>query len=69
MDYEKTFLDNIMKDSDNGYTVEEIERTRYHDRNVATSEVVFSFMERLAPNQRNAFLFKSYVNLFGRTLE
>lgn len=56
--YEHIFIDNIMKDSDNGYTIEEIERTRYHDRNVTTPEEVFAFMKRLEPNRRNAFLWK-----------
>lgn len=59
VDYEKTFIDNIMKDSDNGYTVEEIERTRYRDRNVTTPKAAFEFMERLEPNRRNAFLWRS----------
>lgn len=28
VNYEKIFINNIMKETDNGYTIEEIERTR-----------------------------------------
>lgn len=50
------YLENIMKETENGYTVSEIIRTRYHIR-AASREEAFGFMEKLIPRTENAFLF------------
>ena len=51
------FLDSIMSQTENGYTVEEILRTRYHEKNVSTNDA-FRHLDRIEPNLNNAFLFK-----------
>lgn len=56
--YEDTFLYHIMKQTENGYTVEEIERTRYHSA-TADPEDVFSFKYNLIPSRNNLFLFRA----------
>ena len=53
------FLNSIMKDSDNGYTVEEIERTRFIDRHVTSPDEVFAHLVDIKRNENNAFLFKN----------
>lgn len=50
------YLENIMKETENGYTVSEIIRTRYHIR-AASREEAFGFVEKLIPRTENAFLF------------
>ena len=45
--YEETFINNIMKDTDNGYTVEDIEKERFHDKNITTYEEAFAFQKKL----------------------
>lgn len=52
------FVENIMKDSDNGYTLEEIERTRYKNKKNVSKEEVFSFIENIKINKNNYFLFQ-----------
>ena len=58
------FIESIMKDTENGYTIEEIEKTRYIDPNrpvfVEPSEV-FSEYENLDINKNTAFLAKEIV--------
>lgn len=54
--YSVLYLENIMKETENGYTIEEIIRTRYHTRAVSREEA-FSFMEKLIPRRENAWLF------------
>lgn len=57
--YSKIYLDSIMAESENGYTVEEINRTRYIDKNITTPEEVYKFQNVLVPSKNNAFLLKS----------
>ena len=52
------YVNSIMKDTENGYTVSEIERTRYHNPAYFEPEDVFSYEKKLIPNKNNAFLFK-----------
>lgn len=59
-EYEK-FIDSIMCDTENGYTIEEIERTKYHrpDYKQAEKEIdVFSYLSNVALNENNVFLAK-----------
>ena len=58
------FIDSIMCDTENGYTLEEIERTKYKknilsDEFIANPDEVFEYLEHLIPNKNNAFLFRS----------
>lgn len=54
-DAAKQFLDSIMRESENGYTVEEIIRTRYHTKEVSPEEA-FAHLQTLSPRRENAFL-------------
>ena len=51
------YLDSIMKDSDNGYTLEVIEKTRYRDKEITTPEEAFNHLGLIKVNKENAFLF------------
>ena len=57
--YEDIFLDKIMSQTVSGYTVEEIERTRYQDKNIQSQEEVFAFREKLNPSKSNTFLLRN----------
>ena len=48
----------IMEQSENGYTEEEIERTRFHDRDENAMKEAESCLDRLIPNSENAFLLR-----------
>lgn len=51
------FIESIMCDTENGYTIEEIERTRYHEKNKPQSpKEVFSYFDNIEIDQNNAFL-------------
>ena len=54
-DAAQQFVDNIMSETENGYTVEEIIRTRFHTKCV-TAEEAFAHLADLQINRRNAFL-------------
>lgn len=56
------FLNSIMKDSDNGYTVEEIERTRYQDRTTTAPDDAFAHLLDINRNENNAFLFENMTD-------
>lgn len=58
-DASEKFLDSIMSQSENGYTVEEIKRTRYHDKRVVEPEEAFACLGSLMPRRENAFLFRT----------
>jgi hypothetical protein len=56
------FINSIMCDTENGYTIEEIERTKYKNPNkekVPTSDEVFKHLGEITPNKNNYFLFKN----------
>ncbi len=61
-DYGKTFVDSIMAETEVGYTVEEIIRTRYKDKNIVLPEEAFAFLNDINLNDNNSFLFnKNFV--------
>lgn len=51
------YLDGIMRQSENGYTVEEIVRTRFHPKETSPEEA-FAFRQKLRPCRENAFLLR-----------
>lgn len=51
------FLAEIMSQSENGYTVEEIIRTRFHSKETSPQEA-FVHLKQLIPSRENAFLFR-----------
>ena len=51
------YLAGIMSQTENGYTVEEIIRTRFH-RKETSPEEAFAHLEKLIPCRENAFLFR-----------
>lgn len=56
-DYGKKFLDDIMSETEGGYTVEEIIRTSYKDKSIVLPEEAFAFLNDLNINDNNSFLF------------
>lgn len=58
-DYSKIFIDKIMSETENDYTLERIYETRYTDRHNVEPEEAFAFMQQLIPRWENAFLFRS----------
>lgn len=54
----EVYLDGIMKDSDNGYTLEVIEKTRYREKGITTPEEAFNHLGKIKLCKENAFLFK-----------
>lgn len=54
------FLDSIMSQTENGYTIEEILRTRYHEK-TASSQEAFAHLKQISPTLDNAFLFAKNV--------
>lgn len=64
-EYER-FIDSIMCDTENGYTIEEIEKTKYHRpdyKPIQKESEVFSFLSDVDLNQNNAFLAKDIIKL------
>ena len=57
VDAAEQYLAEIMSQSENGYTVEEIIRTRFH-RKETSPEEAFAHLKRLVPCRENAFLFR-----------
>lgn len=57
-DAAQQYLADIMAESENGYTLEEIERTRYHDKTGTSPQEVFAHLDKLIPRRENAFLFR-----------
>jgi 1-acyl-sn-glycerol-3-phosphate acyltransferase len=55
--YSSIFLNNIMKQSTDEYTVDEIVRTRFRGKE-SSPEEAFSFMNYLIPKKENAFLLR-----------
>lgn len=67
-DLHKHFAEDILATAgENGYTMQMVEDERYHDKDTADCQTVFSFMEKLRPCKENAFLFSTdeYRNLKG----
>lgn len=51
------YLEGIMRESEKGYTVEEILRTRFHPKEASPAEA-FAFLQKLKPCRENAFLLR-----------
>ena len=56
-DYSDQFLDQIMADSDNGYTIEMIERTRFNDKSITPPAEAYDHLADIAINENTSFLF------------
>lgn len=56
-DAAEQYLAGIMSQSENGYTVEEIIRTRFHSKETSPQEA-FAHLNQLIPCKENAFLFR-----------
>lgn len=56
------FLQKIMEQTENGYTIEEIKRTRFHDKMDIEQQQVFEYLDKLIPCKENAFLFRTSMN-------
>ncbi|MGN0431107.1 MAG: lysophospholipid acyltransferase family protein [Lachnospiraceae bacterium] len=70
-DLHEHFAEDILATAgDNGYTMQMVEDERYHDKDTADYQTVFSFMEKLTPCKENAFLFRTneYMKTIGRGL-
>lgn len=62
------FIESIMRDTENGYTIEEIERTKFHDQTKPqTPDEVFSYLNRIQITSKNAFLAKDIYKYQQRT--
>lgn len=53
---DQKYIDGIMRLTENGYTVDEIERTRYHDR-VPEREKAQEYLADIELNKNNSFLY------------
>ena len=54
------FLESIMSQTENGYTLEEILRTRYHVK-MASPQEAFAHLQEITPKHDNAFLFGKHA--------
>lgn len=52
------FLEEIMSETENGYSLEEINRTRFRTKAEMEQQEVRSHLENLVPNGRNMFLYR-----------
>lgn len=55
--YSEIFLAHYRAYADDAYTLEDVQKTRYHSK-AATPREAFAFMGRLIPSKANAFLLK-----------
>lgn len=53
------YLESVMSETENGYTVDEINRTKFHDKNINPPEQVFEHLANINVNKKNIFLFKN----------
>jgi len=56
------FLQKIMEQTENGYTIEEIKRTRFQDKMDIEQQQVFEYLDKLISCKENAFLFRTSMN-------
>ena len=58
--YRQTFIDSIINDNkDTSYTEQDVIDTMFRDKNITTSEEVFSHLKNIKPTTTNAFLFSN----------
>lgn len=62
INYYEMFISKIMKESGNGYTIEEIERTRFKDKRIVQAEDVFEHLALLKINSNNFFLLNNLTD-------
>ncbi len=53
------FLEEIMKDSDNGYTVDVINNTRFIDKEIVTADEAFEHLAQIDISKKTNFIFKN----------
>ena len=53
------FLESIMKDSDNGYTTDVIDASRFINRKETSPDDAFAHLQDIKRNENNAFLFEN----------
>ena len=58
-DASEQFLESIMKDSDNGYTTDVIDASRFIDRKETSPDDAFAHLQDIKRNENNAFLFEN----------
>ncbi len=61
----EAFLDSIMRDTENGYTIEEINRTKYTDPNkklYENPEETFSYLENIQIKLETAFMARDIID-------
>lgn len=59
------FINSIMCDTENGYTIEEIEKTKYHKKDTIpepTPEEIFSYLKNLPIKKETAFIARDIIN-------
>lgn len=66
-DATQKYLDSIMCQTENGYTVSEIERSRYHDK-IPTQDTVFAHLGEIDLNKNNTFLFENLNGQFRENI-
>lgn len=57
--YHKIFADEIVARCELGYTIDDIERTRYHTKAEMEQQEAFAFLDNLIPRKENAFLWRN----------
>lgn len=55
--YEQSFAADIVSKCPYGFTIEDVERTRFHSRDQTESKEAFAHLKNLIPSWNNAFLF------------
>ena len=61
------YLDSVMSETENGYTVEEINRTKFHDKDIVKTEQTFEHVANIKVNKNNMFLFTN-IDKLQRTI-
>lgn len=56
--YRKVFADEIAARCELGYTIDDVERTRYHTKAEQEHKTAFAHLDRLIPSKENAFLWR-----------
>ena len=56
--YHDQYIENIMKDTEYGYGVDEINATKYRDSNVVNEEEVFKCLKKVKYTKDNAYLLR-----------
>lgn len=55
---EEQFAQKIISRCPYNFTIDDVEKTRYHDKEKNSYEEVFEFQKKLIPSKENAFLFR-----------